>query len=379
MPSEMLCLLGASTLSSNPATPPSQESGNELVLPNVLLSRAQLNRQQADQARRLVQERLTERRDSPPTHARSEVKLYGQTIRHDWKDDRKTLKTLEVPPASLSIEQQSAKELLLGKMRELYPLQLDRELREQASQSLLPLEGAGEKSASLLDRSESPPDLIPEWNVVPEEPPPDLLPEWNVVAPDDGAGEADAVGHSVHTGTHTPAEQRAETRRRQTATAAEEKAASKARIAEERETNKARAASEKARVAGEVAAEKDRLAKEKQGAKAQEMKEKGRVAAEMRRKKAQEKSAAAANARLEAMATAKAVAAEKVRVKAREKEAHVVAATAARARAKAERQGLKIPDDETKLVNMDSASEAWPHDADADEDEGAEEDKGASP
>ena len=84
-------------------------------------------------------------------------------------------------------------------MPALSPMQLDRELREQTGPSLRPLEGAAEKSASLLERSEPPPGLIPEWNVVPEEPPPELMPQWNV--PSEGeVGEADAGGHRVHGG-----------------------------------------------------------------------------------------------------------------------------------------------------------------------------------
>ena len=357
----MLFLLGASTLSASPAPAPLQDSANELALPNTHLSRAQSSREQADRARRLVQERLAERRGSRPTSAKSQATPL--TLRHDWLDDRKTL----VLPAIERLEQKSARELAQRKMHELYPLQLDRELREQTGPSLRPLEGAAEKSASLLERSEPPPELIPEWNVVPEEPSPELMPQWNV-ASEGEVGEADAAGHKVHGGTHTAAEQRAETRKRQAASAAaekdrlaEEKVASKARIAEEKAKNKARVVAEKARVAGEAAAERDRLAKEKQGAKVQEMKEKGRANAETQRRKSEAKSAAAANARLEAMATAKAVAAEKVRVKARDKEARVRTAAAASARAKAERQGLPVPNDESLLVNMDSASEDWSH------------------
>ena len=357
----MLFLLGASTLSANPASARTQDSANELALPNTHLSRAQSSREQADRARRLVQERLAERRDSRPTFAKSQATPL--TLRHDWRDDGKTL----VLPAIERLEQKSARELAQRTMHELYPLQLDRELREQTGPSLRPLERAAEKSARLLERSEPPPDLIPEWNVRPEEPPPELMPQWNV-ASEGEVGEADAVGHKVHGGTHTAAEQRAETRKRQAAEAAaekdrlaEEKATSKAQIAEEKAKSKARVMAEKARVAGEAAAEKDRLAKEKQDAKMQEMREKGRVNAEMQRKRAEAKSAAAANARLEAMATAKAVAAEKVRVKARDKEARVRAAAAARARAKAERQGVPGPNDESLLANRDSASEAWSH------------------
>ena len=356
----MLFLLGAGALSANPASATLQDSADELALPNTHLSRAQISREQADRARQLVQGRLAERRGSRPTSAKSQATHL--TLRHDWRDDRKTL----VLPAIERLEQKSAKELAQRKMHELYPMQLDRELREQTGPSLRPLEGAAETSASLLERSEPPPGLIPEWNVVPEEPPPELMPQWNV--PSEGeVGEADAGGHRVHGGTHTAAEQRTETRKRQAANAAtekdrlaEEKATSKARIAEEKAINKARVAAEKARVSGEAAAEKDRLAKEKQFAKMQEMKEKGRVNAEMQRKKAEAKSAAAANARLEAMAVAKAVAAEKVRVKARDKEARVIVATAAKARAKAERQGV-VTNDGSLLVNMDSASEAWSH------------------
>lgn len=357
----MLFLLGASTLSANPASARTQDSANELALPNTHLSRAQSSREQADRARRLVQERLAERRDSRPTFAKSQATPL--TLRHDWRDDGKTL----VLPAIERLEQKSARELAQRTMHELYPLQLDRELREQTGPSLRPLERAAEKSARLLERSEPPPDLIPEWNVRPEEPPPELMPQWNV-ASEGEVGEADAIGHKVHGGTHTAAEQRAETRKRQAAEAAaekdrlaEEKATSKAQIAEEKAKSKARVMAEKARVAGEAAAEKDRLAKEKQDAKMQEMREKGRVNAEMQRKRAEAKSAAAANARLEAMATAKAVAAEKVRVKARDKEARVRAAAAARARAKAERQGVPGPNDESLLANRDSASEAWSH------------------
>lgn len=357
----MLFLLGASTLSANPASARTQDSANELALPNTHLSRAQSSREQADRARRLVQERLAERRDSRPTFAKSQATPL--TLRHDWRDDGKTL----VLPAIERLEQKSARELAQRTMHELYPLQLDRELREQTGPSLRPLERAAEKSARLLERSEPPPDLIPEWNVRPEEPPPELMPQWNV-ASEGEVGEADAVGHKVHGGTHTAAEQRAETRKRQAAEAAaekdrlaEEKATSKAQIAEEKAKSKARVMAEKARVAGEAAAEKDRLAKEKQDAKMQEMREKGRVNAEMQRKRAEAKSAAAANARLETMATAKAVAAEKVRVKARDKEARVRAAAAARARAKAERQGVPGPNDESLLANRDSASEAWSH------------------
>ena len=357
----MLFLLGASTLSANPASARTQDSANELALPNTHLSRAQSSREQADRARRLVQERLAERRDSRPTSAKSQA--VPSTLRHDWRDDGKTL----VLPAIERLEQKSARELAQRTMHELYPLQLDRELREQTGPSLRPLERAAEKSARLLERSEPPPDLIPEWNVRPEEPPPELMPQWNV-ASEGEVGEADAVGHKVHGGTHTAAEQRAETRKRQAAEAAaekdrlaEEKATSKAQIAEEKAKSKARVMAEKARVAGEAAAEKDRLAKEKQDAKMQEMREKGRVNAEMQRKRAEAKSAAAANARLETMATAKAVAAEKVRVKARDKEARVRAAAAARARAKAERQGVPGPNDESLLANRDSASEAWSH------------------
>ena len=357
----MLFLLGASTLSANPASARTQDSANELALPNTHLSRAQSSREQADRARRLVQERLAERRDSRPTFAKSQATPL--TLRHDWRDDGKTL----VLPAIERLEQKSARELAQRTMHELYPLQLDRELREQTGPSLRPLERAAEKSARLLERSEPPPDLIPEWNVRPEEPPPELMPQWNV-ASEGEVGEADAVGHKVHGGTHTAAEQRAETRKRQAAEAAaekdrlaEEKATSKAQIAEEKAKSKARVMAEKARVAGEAAAEKDRLAKEKQDAKMQEMREKGRVNAEMQRKRAEAKSAAAANARLETMATAKAVAAEKVRVKARDKEARVRAAAAARARAKAERQGVPGPNGESLLANRDSASEAWSH------------------
>ena len=357
----MLFLLGASTLSANPASARTQDSANELALPNTHLSRAQSSREQADRARRLVQERLAERRDSRPTFAKSQATPL--TLRHDWRDDGKTL----VLPAIERLEQKSARELAQRTMHELYPLQLDRELREQTGPSLRPLERAAEKSARLLERSEPPPDLIPEWNVRPEEPPPELMPQWNV-ASEGEVGEADAIGHKVHGGTHTAAEQRAETRKRQAAEAAaekdrlaEEKATSKAQIAEEKAKSKARVMAEKARVAGEAAAEKDRLAKEKQDAKMQEMREKGRVNAEMQRKRAEAKSAAAANARLETMATAKAVAAEKVRVKARDKEARVRAAAAARARAKAERQGVPGPNDESLLANRDSASEAWSH------------------
>ena len=357
----MLLLLGASTLSANPAS--SQDStplqANELALPNTHVSRAQSSRDQADRARRLVQERLAERRDSLSTHAQPQATPLA--LRHDWRDDRNTL----VVPAIERREQKSAKELAQRRMHELHPLQLDRELREQTGPSLRPLGQAAEKSASLRERAEPPPELIPEWNVVPEEPPPELMPQWNV--PSEGeVGETDAAGHTVHVGTHTAAEQRAETRQRQAAAAAaekerlaEEKAASKARIAEERAKNKEREKEEKARVAREKAAEKDRLAKERQDAKLQEKKEQGRVNAEIQRRKAEAKAAAAANARVEAMATAKAVAAEKERLKARDKEARVRAAAAARALAKAERPGLPVPKDESLSVKVDSTSVPW--------------------
>ena len=356
----MLLLLGASTLSANPAS--SQDStplqANELALPNTHVSRAQSSREQADRARRLVQERLAERRDSLSIHAQPQATPLA--LRYDWRDDRNTL----VSPAIERREQMSAKELAQREMRGLHPLQLDRELREQTGPSLRPLGHAAEKSASLLERAE-PPELIPEWNVVPEEPPPELMPQWNVPSEGD-VGETDAGGHTVHVGTHTAAEQRAETRRRQAAAAAaekerlaEEKAASKARIAEERAKNLEREKEEKARVAREKAAEKDRLAKERQDAKLQERKEQGRENAEIQRRKAEAKAAAAANARVEATATAKAVTAEKDRLKARDKEARVRAAAAARALAKAERQGLPVPKDESLLVKVDSASEAW--------------------
>jgi hypothetical protein len=127
-----------------------------------------------------------------------------------------------VLPAIERLEQKSARELAQRKMHELYPLQLDRELREQTGPSLRPLVGAAEKSASLLERSEPPPELIPEWNVVPEEPSPELMPQWNV-ASEGEVGEADAAGHKVHGGTHTAAEQRAETRKRQAASAAQKR------------------------------------------------------------------------------------------------------------------------------------------------------------
>ena len=284
---------------------PLQPSTKGFALPDVHRgSRGQLNREQASQARRLVQERLADRKNIPPT-----------------------------------AEQESAKELEMRSMHRLYPLQFDREFGEQAGEALRPLDGS------------APTGLIPEWNVMPA----------------DGAGKTDGAGHRVPATTMSPAEQRAEVRRQKVATAtaakdlvAEEKAANKTRVTEEKAANKAREMAEKARVTGEAVAEKNRLANEMHEAKAREKQDQGRVDAETRRKFGEEKRADVANAHLEAMATAKAAAAEKLRVRAREKEARVRAAAEERVRAQAERKGLPIPGNDNP-----STGEAWPHSGDS--------------